>query len=100
MVVFAASGSFLGSFSGRVALFAGVLSGVVDPQLSDFVSQGGSGGPLVNPQFLAFRESSAPEPSSIAMLALALGCGGSKPHDTRRTNLTKVFVDIDEALRQ
>jgi DNA-binding beta-propeller fold protein YncE len=99
VVVFAASGNFLGSFSGnlddpiglafgtngelyvtdgqgRVALFTGVLSGGVDPQLADFVPPGGSGGPLINPQFLAFSESGAPEPSSIAMLALALGCGG------------------------
>jgi hypothetical protein len=39
--------------------------------MTDFVPFAGSGGPLVNPTFLAFS-SSTPEPATVALIGLGL----------------------------
>jgi DNA-binding beta-propeller fold protein YncE len=53
----------------RVALFNGTTGAYID----DFVANGGSGGPLNSPTFLAFGESSTvPEPATLGMMGLGL----------------------------
>lgn len=54
--------------NGRVALF----NGTTGAEMSDFVPVGGSGGPLVDPTFLAFSGSATPEPGTVALLGLGL----------------------------
>jgi glucose/arabinose dehydrogenase len=53
----------------RVALF----NGTTGVEMSDFVANGGSSGPLNNPTFLAFSSGGAvPEPASLALAGLGL----------------------------
>jgi DNA-binding beta-propeller fold protein YncE len=53
---------------GRVALF----DGTTGAELADFVPSNGSAGPLVNPTFLAFDSTTAPEPTSVGLIGLGL----------------------------
>jgi DNA-binding beta-propeller fold protein YncE len=53
----------------RVARFNGTTGAYMD----DFIANGGSGGPLINPTFLAFSETSGvPEPATLGMMGLGL----------------------------
>jgi hypothetical protein len=71
-LVFGPDGNLYVTDSGaRVALF----NGTTGAEMTDFVANSGSAGPLNDPTFLAFTPSSVPEPATLGSIGLGLAAG-------------------------